>query len=88
MKIGNSVDWDFDISVVSKVGRGNNVGVDSDFNAEVGNGDGEVIELEFLYEVVSDYKSSVNKVVKDVIGRVSLGVGESIGWFVDSGVGS
>ena len=45
MNIGNIVDWDFDKSVGDKVGRVNNIGVDSDVDDEVGSGDCEEVDL-------------------------------------------
>ena len=72
MKIDDSVDWDVDISVGDKVGRGNNGGVDSDVGDEVGYG----------------YGRSFNKVFKGEMGGASVGVIDNSYWHVDSGVGS
>ena len=44
MKISNSVDWDVESSVRTKVDRSNTVVSDNDVGDKVGSDDGEVIE--------------------------------------------
>ena len=48
-----SVDWDFEISVGTKVGQSNNVGVQSDVVAEVGSSKGEGYRWVYVDKVVS-----------------------------------
>ena len=44
--------------------------------------------MEVVYEVSSWYRRIVNKCVKVIKGRVSVGFGDSVFWGVDRGVGA
>ena len=88
LNMDESVDWYVDISVGNKFGRGVDVRVDIDVGAEVGNDDYEVVELLVLDAVGSRYGRSADKVVKGLKYGVGVGVGGSIGWVVDSGIGA
>ena len=74
MKIDNTIYLYVDINVGDEYCRGNNGRINSD--------------VEVVYKVGSGDGISVNKVVKCVKGGVSVGVGVSVGWVVNSGVGS
>ena len=87
MNIGNIVYWDIEKSFGDNVSRGNNSGLDTGFCAEVGSGDSKGIELKLGYEVGSRDGRSADKGIKGIKSGVSMGVGVSVFWGVDIGVG-
>ena len=87
MNIGNSVYLDSDICVGDKVGRGDNCRVDITVDDEVWSFDREPVKYYFVDEGGYGDGICVNKVLKVVKGRIIVGVGEIIGWVVDSVVG-
>ena len=87
MKIDESLDSYVYSNVGAEVGRGNNGGVDCDIGAEVGSGDSKGIELKLEYEVGSRDGRSADKGIKGIKSGVSMGVGVSVFWGVDIGVG-